>query len=178
MIRQFNNLVIALEINPISESLTCIANQCQNVKHFKDLISTNTPNLDFVFLSVVANDVNNVANNIKTDFIDHLEIFTHTGRGRLAVSDNIGLDLVFAYDISTSLNHVNFERGINFTESLLRRFGVSYDKGKCSGLIISHISSAWVRICFNSSFQYYKLLECHMPKQSNRLFGMHAFRTY
>ncbi|XP_033643079.1 sushi, von Willebrand factor type A, EGF and pentraxin domain-containing protein 1-like [Asterias rubens] len=91
-----------------------------------------------------------IAGKIKTDFIDHLEVFTVSGRGRLAASGNVGLELVLAFDKSSSLNHVNFERGINFTISLVRQFGVSNKTGGTRVAAISFATTAVTEFTYGS----------------------------
>ena len=39
----------------------------------------------------------------------------------------MGLDLVFAFDKSSSVGRINFQKGLNFTKALINEFGVDHD---------------------------------------------------
>ncbi|XP_022108955.1 complement factor B-like [Acanthaster planci] len=124
----------------------------------------------------VAQSVADIAQNIQTDFVDRLEVFTHSGRGRLAVSDNIGLDLVFAYDTSSSLNRVNFQRGINFTESLLKQFGVSYEKGGTRVAVVSFADRANIEFTYGSDVDTFEKVMEKITLLKDNLGGGTALR--
>ena len=73
-----------------------------------------------------------IAGDIRRDFIDKFELYTdsskgRTAQGRLSRGNSVGLDLVFAFDKSSSVGSINFQKGLNFTKALIDEFGVDHD---------------------------------------------------
>ncbi|XP_077986730.1 uncharacterized protein LOC144441077 [Glandiceps talaboti] len=97
-------------------------------------------------------DLNDIASAIRHDFIDKLEFFSsssrgHQGLGRLSVGGSLGLDLIFAFDRSSSIDPDDFERGMDFAKYIIDEFGVSYEAGGTRVAAVSFASEA--RIEFN-----------------------------
>ncbi|XP_072017073.1 ovochymase-like [Amphiura filiformis] len=73
-----------------------------------------------------------IAGDIRRDFLDKFELFTNSSmgrsaRGRLGRGNSVGLDLVFAFDKSSSVGRRNFQKGLNFTKNLIEEFGVDHE---------------------------------------------------
>ncbi|XP_006826065.1 uncharacterized protein LOC100368814 [Saccoglossus kowalevskii] len=92
-------------------------------------------------------DLNDIASTIRQEFIDKFEFYTvssqgHRSLGRLSVGGSLGLDLVFAFDCSSSIDPVDFNRGMIFSRHIVREFGVSYEPGGTRVAAISFASVA------------------------------------
>nr|XP_054769326.1 sushi, von Willebrand factor type A, EGF and pentraxin domain-containing protein 1-like [Lytechinus pictus] len=75
-----------------------------------------------------------VATDIQRNIIDPFTSYTNSSvmRQNLARSagvPSLGLDIVLAYDRSSSLARTDLDLVVNFTKQLLSNFGVSYDEG-------------------------------------------------
>ncbi|XP_070582225.1 complement factor B-like [Ptychodera flava] len=92
-------------------------------------------------------DLDDIASDIRQNFIDRLELFStssrgHKSLGRLAVGQSLGLDLIFAFDRSSSIDPEDFRRGMAFAKHIIDEFGVSYEEGGTRVAAVSFASQA------------------------------------
>lgn len=73
--------------------------------------------------------LNHKAKQLSKNFVNRLKLLTVDGRGRSGHSSSAqGLDLVFVLDYSESVGRKNFEKAIEFVESMIDFFGLSSTK--------------------------------------------------
>lgn len=94
----------------------------------------NHLNANFPFRSLAKKTLGDVATDIKRNIIDPFTSYTNSSimrqaSSRSANNPSLGLDIVLAYDRSSSLDVTDFQLVVNFTKQLLSNFGVSYDEG-------------------------------------------------
>lgn len=95
-----------------------------------------------------------VATDIKRNIIDPFTSYTNSSimrqaSSRSANNPSLGLDIVLAYDRSSSLDVTDFQLVVNFTKQLLSNFGVSYDEGGTRVAALTFSSTA--EMAFNYS---------------------------
>eukprot|EP00795_Rhopilema_esculentum_P010789 gene10789-19588_t len=79
------------------------------------------------------------AQRLKKTFVNRLKLLTVDGRGRSAGFSSAarGIDLIFLIDVSDSVGRKNFERSLDFVESMVEYFGISSsEKGTHVALIV------------------------------------------
>ncbi|XP_071947327.1 uncharacterized protein [Antedon mediterranea] len=95
-----------------------------------------------------------IAKDFKDSFIDKVGSYSNTSaaggaiEGRLA-ANAVGLDIVFAFDASSSISYTDFEYGVEFAKLLVDEFGVSYEEGGTRLAAVVFASGARVKFNFN-----------------------------
>ncbi|XP_072016605.1 complement factor B-like [Amphiura filiformis] len=99
--------------------------------------------------------LNDIAGDIRRDFIDKFELYTDSSKGRSAMGrlsrgNSVGLDLVFAFDKSSSVGRRNFQKGLNFTKNLIEEFGVDHENhGGTRIAVVSFANDAEIEFNYN-----------------------------
>ena len=96
------------------------------LKHTSLLKSLATNQSELVSCGFLDEALLNKAERFKKNFVNKLKVLTISGQGRSSlVSKAQGMDLVFLLDYSESVGQANFNRALDFVDSMIEYFGIS-----------------------------------------------------